>query len=161
MSEDQEGLKFVSALGAFRRRVLYGNVQNDVMVPFGTAVLDPKMVELKNDYRPPEHAEIIDDAKDHMGCRVWFRSPPQEVTLTEPVADERSYEEVISHRLRKLGWETVGIQFDQLLPVAHNLIISKMRHELEWLLFTHCGQRSVHHIAETILDDTTSEADRQ
>ncbi|KAJ8905180.1 hypothetical protein NDN08_001689 [Rhodosorus marinus] len=150
MSEDQPGLPFISALKSFQKRVLYGNVQNDFMVSFGTAVLDPNIVGLKANVTPPADAEIIDHEEDNLGCRVWFSSKP---TTDDALAIGHgdSFEEVMSRRLRSIGWETVGVHFDGIFPAAHNLIIAKMRHEFEWVLFTRCGSRSVHHIVQRIL----------
>lgn len=76
MSEDQENIQFLSSLKAFKRKILYGNVQNDFMVAFGTATLDPTVTGIKADYVPPEGCEIIDEDKDPMGCRIWFHAKP-------------------------------------------------------------------------------------
>lgn len=69
------------------------------------------------------------------------------------LCESDTHEGTIADRLKSIGWETIGVQFDQFLPIAHNLIISKMRFELEWLLLMHRGQRCVHHMVELLLEN--------
>eukprot|EP00184_Porphyridium_aerugineum_P008177 CAMPEP_0184692702 /NCGR_PEP_ID=MMETSP0313-20130426/1065_1 /TAXON_ID=2792 /ORGANISM="Porphyridium aerugineum, Strain SAG 1380-2" /LENGTH=521 /DNA_ID=CAMNT_0027150551 /DNA_START=550 /DNA_END=2115 /DNA_ORIENTATION=+ len=72
MSRDSH-LPFKSALAAFKKRLLYANVQNDFMVPYGTATLQPHLqhLTLQKEYLPPQNATILED-KHLDGCRIWY-----------------------------------------------------------------------------------------
>jgi len=153
MATDQPSwLPFRTALSAFRKRILYGNAQNDFVVPFGTATLQPNLQDLRlgDSFKPPSNAEIIDESHNIHGCRVWYEHDLEVYEPENNATETESAEIKISRQLRQLSWHVVAIDFPLQLPIAHNRIISLSRSRIEsWL--NSPGLRAVQHIVSTSL----------
>lgn len=134
MSTDENplGLPFISALKAFRQRLLYANVRNDFMVNYGTAALDHTVQavgagDVADIAVPPDGLtfEDIDVDYDEKGCKICFSfqypsRSDQTITPTDPVAERAAgdEEELMCQRLKAVGWTVVAIDFPLAVPIA-------------------------------------------
>lgn len=160
---NKHGMKFVSALKSFSERWLYANVRNDFMVNYGTAALDHTMQGMDTDARTVVQQqqagreaiaveERVDEGYDGRGCRICFQLRYEG---KEDGGDGNSVdcagmneEEVMSKRLKKVGWSVVGVDFPLAMPIAHNRIVAMSRNAIHtWI--NAGGRRVVHHLVDT------------
>ncbi|XP_012830460.1 PREDICTED: uncharacterized protein LOC105951551 [Erythranthe guttata] len=122
MASDCEDGKFISALGAFKCRVLYANVSYDHMVGWRTSSIrrENELFKVSNSY--------------------YDRAPANTVQYHEIIEEE------MIHGLQRLGWKKVDVSFHSAFwPFfAHNNIHVKN----EW--FHNAGAGVVAHVADTI-----------
>ncbi|XP_057797588.1 uncharacterized protein LOC131013498 isoform X2 [Salvia miltiorrhiza] len=157
MASDCEEGKFISALGAFRCRVLYANVSYDHMVGWRTSSIRRE----KELFKPPRRS--LDGYKhvvDVEYCPPVLSEAPhfpaeaakaKEAAKNEPsVQNTVDYHEIVEeemiHGLQRLGWKKVDVSFhSSFWPFfAHNNIHVKN----EW--FHNAGAGVVAHVADTI-----------
>lgn len=161
------GLPFISALKAFSKRFLYGNMRQDFMVNWGTSVLDSTVHKIAGqDLQAAilENAEAagaipIDDGHDEKGCKIAFtyQIPVGEVGVPQTfVGDsvgarsDHPIEDEMAGRLRAVGWEVVGIDLPMPLPFAHNRIMAMSRGPVHsWMNAP--GRRAVIHLVDTLV----------
>ena len=141
LDDNSHGLRFVSALRAFRHRFLYANVRNDFMVNYGTAALDHTVQavnasDVEELVSPPNKHCPVDVDYDEKGCKVCFtfehmprkeqrdverRKEDEHVLLNSAAAAATtpySHEELMAQRLRDVGWTVVAIDFPLAMPIA-------------------------------------------
>ncbi|XP_042064468.1 uncharacterized protein LOC121808157 [Salvia splendens] len=157
MASDCEEGKFISALGAFRCRVLYANVSYDHMVGWRTSSIRRE----KELFKPPRRS--LDGYKHVVDVEycppVLYEAPhfpPEAAKAKEAAKNEPSventvdYHEIVEeemiHGLQRLGWKKVDVSFhSSFWPFfAHNNIHVKN----EW--FHNAGAGVVAHVADTI-----------
>ncbi|KAH1096970.1 hypothetical protein J1N35_013891 [Gossypium stocksii] len=108
MVNDCEDLKFISALGSFRRRVVYANASFDQIVGWSTSSLRrrnelPKIKHLPRSDRYP-HVINVEPAKT-----ATLDETPTEAKIN---GDEKiNMEEEMIRGLTKLSWERVDVYF--------------------------------------------------
>ncbi|XP_047950289.1 uncharacterized protein LOC125195998 isoform X2 [Salvia hispanica] len=157
MASDCEEGKFISALGAFRCRVLYANVSYDHMVGWRTSSIRRE----KELFKPPRRS--LDGYKHVVDVEycppVLYEAPhfPPEAAKAKEAAKNKpsvqntvDYHEIMEeemiHGLQRLGWKKVDVSFhSSFWPFfAHNNIHVKN----EW--FHNAGAGVVAHVADTI-----------
>ncbi|KAK4421169.1 hypothetical protein Salat_2067400 [Sesamum alatum] len=157
MASDCEDGKFISALGAFRCRVLYANVSYDHMVGWRTSSIRrekelPKpprrsLVGYKHvvdvEYCPPVLSESAHFPPEAAKAKEAAQNEP---SIQNTVEYHEIMEEEMIHGLQRLGWMKVDISFHSAFwPFfAHNNIHVKN----EW--FHNAGAGVVAHVADTI-----------
>lgn len=127
------------------------------MVNFGTAVLDhsvnglggPDVQNLITTRAAAANAQTVDPAHDGRGCKVAF-------TYTYPARDDAqagtddTLEAGMAKRLQALGWDVVAIDFPNLLPITHNMIMANSKNKLfAWMNAP--GQRAVLHLVDNLV----------
>ncbi|XP_051135395.1 uncharacterized protein LOC127254355 [Andrographis paniculata] len=166
MASDSEDGKFISALGAFRCRVLYANISYDHMVGWRTSSIRREKELIK----PP--TQSLDGYKHVMDVEYCPpvvseapHFPPQaakakEAAQTEPsIKNTTEYHEIVEeemiHGLQRLGWMKVDVSFHSAFwPFfAHNNIHVKN----EW--FHNAGAGVVAHVADTIKQQEKKQQD--
>ncbi|KAL7142591.1 hypothetical protein ABFS83_08G133700 [Erythranthe nasuta] len=163
MASDCDDGKFISALGAFKCRVLYANVSYDHMVGWRTS-----SIRRENElFKPPRRS--LDGYKHVVDVEYYPpvlsespRFPPEAAKAKEAAQNEPSvqntvqYHEIIEeemiHGLQRLGWKKVDVSFHSAFwPFfAHNNIHVKN----EW--FHNAGAGVVAHVADTIKQQDSS-----
>ncbi|KAK4386555.1 hypothetical protein Sango_2526100 [Sesamum angolense] len=157
MASDCEDGKFISALGAFRCRVLYANVSYDHMVGWRTSSVRRE----KELPKPPrrsldgyKHVVDVEYCPPVLSESAHF--PPEAAKAKEAAQKEPSIENTVEyheimeeemiHGLQRLGWMKVDVSFHSAFwPFfAHNNIHVKN----EW--FHNAGAGVVAHVADTI-----------
>lgn len=157
MASDCEDGKFISALGAFRCRVLYANVSYDHMVGWRTSSIRRETELVK----PPQRS--LDGYKHVVDVEycppVSSSSPhfPPEAAKAKEAAQNAptmqntlEYHEIVEEEmirgLQRLGWKKVDVSFHSALwPFfAHNNIHVKN----EW--FHNAGAGVIAHVADSI-----------
>ncbi|XP_011085998.1 uncharacterized protein LOC105167859 isoform X1 [Sesamum indicum] len=157
MASDCEDGQFISALGAFRCRVLYANVSYDHMVGWRTSSVRRE----KELPKPPrrsldgyKHVVDVEYCPPVLSESAHF--PPEAAKAKEAAQNEPSiqntveYHEIVEeemiHGLQRLGWMKVDVSFHSAFwPFfAHNNIHVKN----EW--FHNAGAGVVAHVADTI-----------
>lgn len=168
------GVKFISALKAFRSRTLYANVRNDFMVNYGTAALDHTVqvlggpdVERIVGMRGALETAGVDDDYDDKGCRICFELKYEEEVKGEREDEEEEDEQVaegeeekvMSRRLKAVGWTVVGVDFPIAMPIAHNRIVAMSRNAMHtWM--NAGGRRVVHHLVDAVLKECEEHSPR-
>ncbi|KAM0939252.1 putative alpha/Beta hydrolase, lipase [Dioscorea sansibarensis] len=119
MAYDCDDIKFISALGSFRRRVAYANANFDHIVGWGTSSIR-RQHEL-----PKYHLLVSNESYPHI---VFVDKGQNENALTEESsaveAQNFDSEEVMIRGLTKVPWERVDVSFQKSKQryVAHNTI---------------------------------------
>lgn len=158
---NKHGMRFLSALGAFSERWIYANVRNDFMVNYGTAALDHtvRMMDADAEQVVREKQatmgagavtvkERVDDGYDEKGCRICFQLRYEGGEEESGSGGGMNEEEVMSKRLKKMGWTVVGVDFPLAMPIAHNKIVAMSRNAIHtWI--NAGGRRVVHHLVDT------------
>lgn len=156
---NKHGMRFLSALNAFSERWLYANVRNDFMVNYGTAALDHTVQMMDADaeqvVREREGTsetvtveERVDEGYDEKGCRICFQIRYEGGEGESGSCGGMNEEEVMSKRLKKMGWTVVGVDFPLAMPIAHNRIVAMSRNAIHtWI--NAGGRRVVHHLVDT------------
>ncbi|PIN18828.1 putative alpha/beta hydrolase [Handroanthus impetiginosus] len=157
MTSDCNDGKFISALGAFRCRILYANVSYDHMVGWRTSSIRRETELVK----PPDRSlEGYKHIVNVMYCPPVLSEsphfPPEAARAKEAAQNEPSAENTIEYHdimeeemirgLQRLAWIKVDVNFQSALwPFfAHNNIHVKN----EWL--HNAGTGVVAHVADTI-----------
>ncbi|KAL8511646.1 hypothetical protein ACS0TY_018161 [Phlomoides rotata] len=157
MASDCEEGKFISALGAFRCRVLYANVSFDHMVGWRTSSirrenelskppsrsLDGYKHVVDVEYCPPVLSETPHFPPEAAKAKEAAQNEPN---IRNTVEYHKIMEEEMIHGLQRLGWRKVDVSFHSAFwPFfAHNNIHVKN----EW--FHNAGAGVVAHVADTI-----------
>lgn len=156
MATDCDDGKFISALGAFKCRILYANVSFDHLVGWRTSSIRrekelPKpplrsLVGYKHvvdvEYCPP-----VPSDGPHFAPEV---AKAKEAAQNEPTAQNTEYHELVEEEmirgLQRLGWKKVDVSFHSAMwPFfAHNNIHVKN----EW--FHNAGAGVVKHVADSM-----------
>uniref|UniRef100_A0A5B7APM6 DUF676 domain-containing protein n=1 Tax=Davidia involucrata TaxID=16924 RepID=A0A5B7APM6_DAVIN len=157
MASDSEDGKFISAVGAFRCRVLYANVSYDHMVGWRTSsirreteLVKPPRRSLDNykhvvdvEYCPPVSSEGPHFPPEAAKAKEAAQKTPS----TENTIEYHDImEEEMIHGLQQLGWKKVDVSFHSAFwPFfAHNNIHVKN----EW--FHNAGAGVVAHVADSL-----------
>ncbi|PIN13045.1 putative alpha/beta hydrolase [Handroanthus impetiginosus] len=157
MASDCEEGKFISALGAFRRRVLYANVSYDHMVGWRTSSVRRE----KELFKPPSRSldgykQVVDVEYCPPVLSESPHFPPKAAKAKEAAQNEPSVkttveyheimEEEMIHGLQRVGWIKVDVSFHSAFwPFfAHNNIHVKN----EW--FHNAGAGVVAHVVDAI-----------
>ncbi|KAK9671006.1 hypothetical protein RND81_12G000500 [Saponaria officinalis] len=162
MATDCEDGKFISALGAFKCRILYANVSFDHMVGWRTSSIR-RETELP---KPPrrsldgyQHVVDVDYCPQvssdgpHFDIEV---ANAKEAAQIKPSAQNTEYHELVEEEmirgLQRLGWKKVDVSFhSSLWPFfAHNNIHVKN----EW--FHNAGHGVVKHVADSLKQQESS-----
>ncbi|CAI7747893.1 unnamed protein product [Closterium sp. NIES-54] len=148
MAADSQGKPFLSALRAFRLRLLYANAGYDRMVGWQTSSIRraaelpmiPKAA-ISSLYR---HIVLVQNSPAVEGTNL----PDPHAFTTDPSNDFELYHEYMIAGLQQVSWRKVDVNFEEaFLPFfAHNYIHVKM----EWLHFEGAGV--IRHVADTILE---------
>lgn len=113
--------KFVNALKAFQQRRLYANLQNDFLVPLGTAAFltEQEVLEARSQYGHGQEAGIV-------GRRLF---PDDAIRSSNLPKDEhhKIHHQMISS-LNSCGWEKIFVHFPGVLPNAHNKICALQKY---------------------------------
>ncbi|KAH6765299.1 Hydrolase-like protein family [Perilla frutescens var. hirtella] len=157
MASDCEEGKFISALSAFRCRVLYANVSYDHMVGWRTSSIRRENQLIKPPRRSLDgykHVVDVEYCPPVLSEAPHF--PPEAAKAKEAAKNEPSVqntveyheimEEEMIHGLQRLGWRKVDVSFHSAFwPFfAHNNIHVKN----EW--FHNAGAGVVAHVTDTI-----------
>lgn len=163
MATDCEDGKFISALGAFRCRIIYANMSFDHMVGFRTS-------SIRRENELPKPAQRSLDGYKHVVdvdyCPPVSCEGPQfapevakakEAAQTEPSTENTiEYHELVEEEmirgLQRLGWKKVDVSFHSAVwPFfAHNNIHVKN----EW--FHNAGAGVVKHVADSLKQQETT-----
>ncbi|KAL6992407.1 hypothetical protein U1Q18_010516 [Sarracenia purpurea var. burkii] len=157
MASDCEDGKFISALGAFRCRVLYANVSYDHMVGWRTSSIRREMELFKPPRRSLDGYKHVVDVEYYPAVSSegpYFppeaakaKEAAQNAPNTENTAEYHEIlEEEMIHGLQQLGWKKVDVSFHSAIwPFfAHNNIHVKN----EWL--HNAGAGVVAHVADSL-----------
>lgn len=157
MASDHEDKKFISALAAFKNRILYANVSYDHMVGWRTS-----SIRREKDLTKPSHRSL--DGYKHI-VNMEYCSPissdgphfPLQAARAKEAAQSRPnkenteeyhemMEEEMIHGLQRVGWKKVDVNFHTALwpYFAHNNIHVKN----EWL--HNAGAGVIAHVADSI-----------
>ncbi|XP_022140245.1 uncharacterized protein LOC111010958 isoform X2 [Momordica charantia] len=157
MASDCEEGKFISALGAFRSRILYANVAYDHMVGWRTS-----SIRRENElFKPPRRSldgykHVVDVEYYPPVSSAGSHFPPEAAQAKEAaqksptVHNTVDYHEIVEEEmirgLQQLGWKKVDVSFhSSYWPFfAHNNIHVKN----EWLY--NAGAGVVTHVADTL-----------
>lgn len=162
MASDCEDGKFISALGAFRCRILYANVSYDHMVGWRTSsirreseLFKPPRQSLDGykhvvdvEYYPPVSSEGPHFPPEAAKAKAAAQNAPN----TENVVEYHEImEEEMIRGLQQLGWKKVDVSFHSAIwPFfAHNNIHVKN----EW--FHNAGTGVVAHVADSLKQQET------
>eukprot|EP00981_Chlorochromonas_danica_P006933 scaffold1507_cov158-Ochromonas_danica.AAC.2 len=107
---------FLDPLKAFRHRRLYANIENDLVVPLGTAAILPEDVVRGIRRRHHEDVGIVAILKTHEDENLY--STP---SLKRKKKEEHLLRTMITG-LNEVGWEKVLVHFPGQFPTAHNKI---------------------------------------
>ncbi|KAJ6769952.1 hypothetical protein OIU79_020751 [Salix purpurea] len=157
MTSDCEDGKFLSALGAFRCRVLYANVSYDHMVGWRTSSIRREM-ELVT---PPQRSldgykHVVDVEYCSPVSSDGPHFPPEAAKAKEAAQNEPSMKNTVEYHelmeeemisgLQRLGWKKVDVSFhSSFWPFfAHNNIHVKN----EW--FHNAGTGVISHVADSL-----------
>ncbi|KAK8655121.1 hypothetical protein V6N13_107712 [Hibiscus sabdariffa] len=119
MVNDGDELKFISALRAFKRRVLYANANYDHMVGWRTS-----SIRRQNEL-PMSNLLILDEKYPHV---VYVESETtnkiQNKASSNAISQTSDVEEVMIQGLTQVPWERVDVSFQKSKQryVAHNTI---------------------------------------
>lgn len=120
---------FLKPLRVFNARRLYANLQNDLVVPLGTAAFmnDQQVKKLRTEYQG--YSGIVTILHTH--------SETKEIDLPNLLdnSDKKKNDHktgIMIDQLDRLGWDKVIVSFSGLLPLAHNKICALNR-EPKWL----------------------------
>ncbi|XP_062099082.1 putative lipase ROG1 [Humulus lupulus] len=123
MASDTENLKFISALGSFKRRVAYANVRFDHLVGWSTSSLrrQNELPELKRLSRDSKYPHIVNKETARTA------SPEDEAPIELKVGNggkNVNMEEEMLKGLTKLSWERIDVSFSGSRQrfLAHNTI---------------------------------------
>ncbi|GAV57387.1 DUF676 domain-containing protein [Cephalotus follicularis] len=157
MASDCEEGKFISALGAFKCRILYANVSFDHMVGWRTSSirretelpkpprrsLDGYKHVVDVEYCPPVSSDGPHFPPEAVEAKEAAKSAP---TTKNTVEYHELMEEEMIHGLQQLGWKKVDVSFHSAFwPFfAHNNIHVKN----EWL--HNAGAGVVAHVADSL-----------
>ncbi|XP_073061391.1 uncharacterized protein [Primulina eburnea] len=157
MTSDCEDGKFISALGAFRCRVLYANVSYDHMVGWRTSSIRREIELVKPPSRSLDgYKHVVDVEYCPPVLSDVPKFPPEAAKAKEAAQNEPStqntveyheiMEEEMIHGLQRIGWWKVDVSFHTAFwPFfAHNNIHVKN------LWFHNAGAGVVAHVADTI-----------
>ncbi|XP_059437095.1 putative lipase YDR444W isoform X2 [Corylus avellana] len=157
MASDCEDGKFISALGAFRCRILYANVSYDHMVGWRTSSVRRESELSKPPRRSLDGYKHVVDveycppvASDGPHFRPEAAKAKEAAQNTPNVENTVEYHEIMEEEmirgLQQLGWKKVDVSFHSALwPFfAHNNIHVKN----EWL--HNAGAGVVAHVADTL-----------
>ncbi|CAL5409975.1 unnamed protein product [Camellia sinensis] len=166
MASDCEDGKFISALGAFRCRILYANVSYDHLVGWrtssirrGTQLFKPPRQSLDGykhvvdvEYCPPISSEGPHFPPEAAKAKEAAQNAPNTENTNEY---HEIMEEEMIRGLQQLGWKKVDVSFHSALwPFfAHNNIHVKN----EW--FHNAGAGVVAHVADSIKQQEMQQKD--
>ncbi|WCJ27195.1 alpha/beta-Hydrolases superfamily protein [Euphorbia peplus] len=165
MASDCEDRPFISALGAFRCRILYANVSYDHMVGWRTSSIRRENELVK----PPQgsldgYKHVVDVEYCQPVSSDGPHFPPEAARAKKAAQNEPSVkntveyhelmEEEMIHGLQQLGWKKVDVSFhSSFWPFfAHNNIHVKN----EW--FHNAGAGVIAHVADSLKQQETSSA---
>ncbi|KAA8515117.1 hypothetical protein F0562_018296 [Nyssa sinensis] len=160
MASDCEDGKFISALGAFRCRVLYANVSYDHMVGWRTSSIRRETELVK----PPQQSldgykHVVDVEHCPPVSSEGPHFPPEAAKAKEAAQNALSMENTVEYQeimeeemirgLQHLGWKKVDVSFHLAFwpYFAHNTIHVKN----EWL--HNAGTGVVAHVADSLLQE--------
>ncbi|KAL9383774.1 hypothetical protein Peur_024097 [Populus x canadensis] len=157
MTSDSEDGKFLSALGAFRCRILYANVSYDHMVGWRTSSIRREMELVTPPMRSLDgYKHVVDVEYCPPVSSDGPHFPPEaakakEAALNEPsMKNTAEYHELMEEEmisgLQRLGWKKVDVSFHSAFwPFfAHNNIHVKN----EW--FHNAGTGVISHVADSL-----------
>ncbi|CAI0394048.1 unnamed protein product [Linum tenue] len=132
MVNDSDELKYISALRAFKRRVLYANANFDYMVGWGTS-----SIRRQNEL-PKSTALILDEKYPH----IVYIEPENTIkkhdrtSSTNLVEQATDLEEMMINGLTQVPWERIHVSFHKSRQrlIAHNTIQAseELLVELRW-----------------------------
>ncbi|THG02652.1 hypothetical protein TEA_017916 [Camellia sinensis var. sinensis] len=151
MASDCEDGKFMSALGAFRCRIIYANVSFDHMVGWRTSSIR-RETEL---FKPPRQSldgykHVVDVQYCPPNLSEGTHFPPEAAQIAPSPVNAVDYHEIMEEEmirgLQQLGWKKVDVSFHSaFLPFfAHNYIHVKN----EWL--HNSGAGVIAHVADSV-----------
>ncbi|KAJ8436653.1 hypothetical protein Cgig2_003032 [Carnegiea gigantea] len=145
MATDCDDGKFISALGAFKCRILYANVSFDCIlldIPPRRSLVGYKHV-VDVEYCPPVPSDGPHFAPEVAKAKEAAQNKP---TTQNTVEYHELVEEEMIHGLQRLGWKKVDVSFHSAVwPFfAHNNIHVKN----EW--FHNAGAGVVKHVADSL-----------
>ncbi|XP_024025639.1 uncharacterized protein LOC21389244 [Morus notabilis] len=164
MASDCEDGKFISALGAFRSRILYANVSYDHMVGWRTSSIRRETELVKPPRRSLDgykHVVDVDYCPPIPSDGPHF--PPEAAKAKEAAQNEPSTQHTVEYReimeeemirgLQQLGWKKVDVSFHSAMwPFfAHNNIHVKN----EWI--HNAGVGVVAHLADSLKQQESSQ----
>ncbi|XP_050224757.1 putative lipase C4A8.10 isoform X2 [Mercurialis annua] len=163
MASDCEDVKFISALGAFKCRILYANVSYDHMVGWRTSSIRREKELVKPPRRSLDgYKHVVDVEYCPPVSSDGPHFPPEAAKAKEAAQKEPStqntveyhdiMEEEMIHGLQQLGWKKVDVSFHSAFwPFfAHNNIHVKN----EW--FHNAGAGVIAHVADSIKQQENS-----
>ncbi|XP_031268241.1 uncharacterized protein LOC116126714 [Pistacia vera] len=163
MASDCEDIKFLSALGAFRCRILYANVSYDHMVGWRTSSIRRETELVKPPRRSLDgYKHVVDVEYCPPVSSDGPHFTPEAVKAKEAAQKEPSmqntveYHEIVEEEmiggLQQLGWKKVDVSFHSAFwPFfAHNNIHVKN----EW--FHNAGAGVVAHVADSLKQQESS-----
>ncbi|KAG8076760.1 hypothetical protein GUJ93_ZPchr0006g42109 [Zizania palustris] len=157
MSSDHEDKKFISALVAFKNRILYANVSYDHMVGWRTSSIRREKDlskashrSLKN-YKHIVNVEYCSPVSSDGPCFRLQAAGAKEAAQNRPNRENteeyhQMMQEEMIHGLQRVGWKKVDVNFHTALwpYFAHNNIHVKN----EWL--HNAGAGVIAHVADSI-----------
>ncbi|XP_040381407.1 putative lipase YDR444W isoform X2 [Oryza brachyantha] len=157
MASDHEDKKFISALTAFKNRILYANVSYDHMVGWRTSSIRREKDLTKpshrslDGYRHIVNMEYCSPVSSDYPHFPWQAARAKEAAQSRPNKENteeyhQMIEEEMVHGLQRVGWKKVDVNFHRALwPYsAHNNIHVKN----EWL--HNAGAGVIAHVADSI-----------
>ncbi|GLT80090.1 hypothetical protein SLA2020_515490 [Shorea laevis] len=163
MASDCEDGKFLSALGAFRCRIVYANVSYDHMVGWRTSSIRRETELVKPPHRSLDgYKHVVDVEYCPPVSSDGPHFPPEAVKAKEAAQNAPNTQNAIEYHelmeeemirgLQKLGWKKVDVSFHSALwPFfAHNNIHVKT----EWL--HNAGTGVVAHVADSLKQQESS-----
>jgi len=128
MATSQE---FLAPLKSFKKRRVYANLQNDLVVPLGTAAFlshhDVSGLRAKHSDRYGIVA-ILNHTQTHLSSDTG-RSQSSEISSSENDSSVVTTEPILEmiRSLDTVGWEKVLVNFKSFFPIAHNKICALSR----------------------------------
>ncbi|KAF5729167.1 putative lipase [Tripterygium wilfordii] len=165
MTTDCQDIKFISALGCFRCRIVYANVSYDHMVGWRTSSIRRETELVKPPRRSLDgYKHVVDveycppvpsDGPHFPPEAAKAKEAAQKTPSTQNTAEYHEIlEEEMIHGLQQLGWKKVDVSFHSAFwPFfAHNNIHVKN----EW--FHNAGTGVVAHVADSLKQQESSTA---
>ncbi|AEE31044.1 putative alpha/Beta hydrolase [Arabidopsis thaliana] len=163
MASDGEDLKFLSALGAFRSRIIYANVSYDHMVGWRTSSIRRETELIKPSRRSLDgYKHVVDVEYCPPVSSDGAHFPPEAAKAKEAAQSSPSpqntleYHEIVEEEmirgLQRLGWKKVDVSFHSTFwpYLAHNNIHVKSERLYK------AGAGVIAHVADSIKQQESS-----
>lgn len=160
--------KYMAPLAAFKHRRAYGNVKEDLLVPYGTALFTP--LSVVGDHWSFKEKLVVPDPETAHATLEIYHLPP--VTTVEEEEGGVTFgtvagalmsngdggdkggdwmEHMMAQRLDGVGWEKIAVSFHFPLLQAHNKICALSRNPVLAYLYRQ-GRGVMDHCAQLVVD---------